>query len=168
MAALENNQIQTESGSELRLRLANGHDSGRLLEWRNDVTTRSMSIQSDEVSLLDHQAWFARALQRDDLVICIGEQDLQPIGMVRFDVNGADAVVSINLAPFARGRRLSATLIVRAEAFLQEGVSALFATIKVENGSSQRAFQRAGYQFAGPHPELEGHIRYIKTRPNQV
>ena len=48
----------------LTLREVTNADAELLLRWRNDETTRAMSVSQGEVSLEDHRAWLARSQAR--------------------------------------------------------------------------------------------------------
>jgi RimJ/RimL family protein N-acetyltransferase/glycosyltransferase involved in cell wall biosynthesis len=136
-----------ESDDDLALRPADERDTQRLLDWRNDPETRRWAFQPGEVDLATHEAWFARRRADPDSVIWIAEQRGEPVGQVRLDREGAEAEVSIALAPEARGRGLGRRLIDRAarEAPGALGVERLTARIKPDNVASVRAFEAAGF-----------------------
>ena len=84
---------------------------------------------------------------QDSPVLVIGEDSGgAAIGMVRFDLSGGRAEVSINLAPAARGKSLSAALLRAAEPWVTGRAEVLIAAIKPTNQPSIRAFERAGYR----------------------
>jgi RimJ/RimL family protein N-acetyltransferase len=104
------------------------------------------SVSTDPVTPAAHAAWLDLVLSDPDRVLVIGEEtDGVAIGMVRFDLSDSDAEVSINLALAARGRSLSAPLLVAAERWVDGRVNVLRARIKPGNIASTRAFERAGY-----------------------
>jgi len=133
----------------VKVRAAVEGDSHALWEWRNDPRTRANSLASTEVALEDHSAWFARSLMSSTRRIFIGvDPDLGRIGMVRFDRDGARSTVSINLAPHARGRGLSAPLLdlaIGAYVAQDPEVSTLVAEVKDGNVASLRLFASAGF-----------------------
>ncbi len=133
-----------------KLRAATEHDAEILLKWRNDPTTREMSQNSTPVARATHMAWFHTALSNDKCLIFIAEDNGDPIGMVRLDVDldGKAAEVSINIAPHARNKKLAAPLLHIAQAHIVANASdikVLTARIKTGNTQSERAFVRAGY-----------------------
>ncbi|WP_331272302.1 GNAT family N-acetyltransferase [Motilibacter aurantiacus] len=147
------------------VRPAGPDDSRALWEWRNDPTTRAMSAQTDEVAWEAHQAWYARALDDPRRRLLVAELDGERVGMVRFDDAGEGHwVVSINLAPAARGRGLAAPVLRAGEEWLRSSGTAelLIAEVRDTNAASWRTFERAGYvQAAGAE---DGWRRY-ELRP---
>lgn len=131
-------------------------DSDSLLAWRNDPATRANSVSADPVKPDAHAVWLAQVLDDPDRVLVIGEDaDGTAIGMVRFDLSNDSAQVSINLAPAARGRSLSAPLLRAAEPWIAGRAQVLIALIKSTNTPSRRAFERAGYRHvAGDSADL--------------
>ena len=136
-------------------------DRDSLLAWRNDPATRANSVSPDPVEPEDHAVWLAEVLGDPNRVLVIGEDaDGMSIGMVRFDLSGRRAEVSINLAPAARGKSLSAPLLHAAEHWITGRATVLLAAIKPANRPSIRAFERAGY-----HPvtgDSAGLLRFEK------
>lgn len=110
----------------------------------------------DVVDPATHETWFAAALENPDRVMVMAEDSPSnggtfPVAIVRFDVSGEEALVSINMNPAARGRGLAAPSLLGAEQFLTGGHTLiLIAEIKPENIASLRAFERAGYQHVAP------------------
>lgn len=132
----------------ITLRPAVPSDSRRVWEWANDPISRQASFQSDPIPWENHDPWFRSKLQLDLPFWLAVDTRGEPLAVVRFDVgDGGSPVISLNLAPAARGRRLSA-LIVRLACdrlFAERDVAAVDAWIRRENSASQRCFQRAGF-----------------------
>lgn len=131
----------------VRLRPAEPADEGRLLEWRNEPTTRAASLTSGEVSAEDHSRWLAHKLADPASTLFIVMDGDEPIGQVRLDrVDDELAEVSIGLAPEARGRGAGRKALDLAAAEAPRlGVMSLRALIKPNNEASLRAFKAAGY-----------------------
>ncbi len=141
---------------EISIRKANLIDTEILLSWRNDPTTRMMFVNQHEVALADHQAWLTSTLGRDDRLLLVGcDSQSLPVGMVRFDLNLADATasVSITVDPHRRGQGQSRPLLSAAIKYLASNAVQLFglgrltliAQIRKENISSIKLFQRLGF-----------------------
>jgi len=151
---------------EIRLRRVDPHpdsaDSRALWEWRNDPLARAMSRNSDEIRWEAHRQWYARVAVADDRVLLIAELDGRPIGMTRFDLepSRASAEISLNLAPFARGRQLSGPLLDVAKdyAFATLRLQQLQAVIKPENSVSIHIFESAGFQLRETHDGLNWYV----------
>jgi RimJ/RimL family protein N-acetyltransferase len=73
--------------------------------------------------------------------------DGEPLGQIRYDVRGTEAVISVTLAPQVRGRGYAPILIRRAcrEMFRDTPVELIHALVRVENEPSRKAFRRAGF-----------------------
>lgn len=122
-----------------------------ILAWRNDPAAVAASLSGVEVQPAEHDAWFAQALSDPCRVVWVAEEHGRAIGSVRLDLDplgAARAVVSIALAPQARGRRLATPLlgVVTAAAAQEFGLRSLQAVIKSTNVRSLRAFLAAGYR----------------------
>lgn len=130
------------------LRPADFSDEERLLEWRNEPTTRAASLTTAEVSAEDHQRWLRGKLDDPDTALFIVLDDGEAIGQVRLDrLDHALAEVSIGLAPEARGRGAGreALRLAAREAGERLGVRELSAQVKPDNEASLRSFAAAGY-----------------------
>src|SRR5690606_38355974 len=91
----------------VRLRPARAEDVDLVFAWANDPATRAASFRSGEIGYAEHVAWFEAQLERSDRNPCIVEVRGAPIAFIRLD--HADArerlcIISVNLAPEARGR----------------------------------------------------------------
>ena len=149
----------------LALREAEQADSRRIWEWRNDATTRAVSADTDVVQWASHLAWFARVVADPRRHLLVAEVGQEPMGVVRFDSAGDDGewVVSINLAPQARGRRLASSVLIAGWAWLvvRTRVECVVADIRSDNVASMRSFEGAGYVSIGGS---QGWVRYHKIR----
>lgn len=139
----------------LIVRRAQADDARDLWLWRNDAETRRNSKSTDPVLWADHQNWFARALNDDARRIYVASLDGRSIGTARFDaMDGGPGrwLVSIALAPDARGRGLGGHLLAKAceQIAVDCDVSALDAEIRYENMASQRIFSACGFELVGP------------------
>lgn len=105
-----------------------------------------MSIDQDEVPSDRHHAWFAQRLADAASEIWIGKVDGAPVGVVRFDlVNAGVALISIIVAPEARGRGHGSELLTGAMARQGLEAQAFRATVRRENHASRRLFESAGF-----------------------
>ena len=77
-----------------------------------------MSFSSEPITWPEHQEWFAEGLADPRrLLYMVTTADGEPIGQVRFDLQGdAEAVVSVSIAPEWRGRGCGARAIEIATA----------------------------------------------------
>jgi len=121
--------------------------------WRlaNDPSARAASFNSAPIKFADHCEWLARRLVDPDvLLFLLVTGDDEPVGYVRFEQREHGWVVSVALAPDARGKGLGSRLIASGSAlFCQRRNEPVTALVKADNAASLAAFRRAGYVDAG-------------------
>ncbi len=127
-------------------------DSKIIFAWRNDETTRAMSLTTDEVGWEGHSKWYEATLENQNqcLLVCSNAKTHQQVAVVRFDIDGEVAVISINLSPFMRGKGLANVCLREAVAHfssIYKSVSCIEAEIKPINIASRKAFEGAGFRF---------------------
>ena len=132
------------------LRPAVHEDCERVWRWRNDEETRRASFDSSPVPFETHERWFLDSLRRRRRKVYIVVAGDRPSGVVRLDVTGRQATVSIHLAPEWRGRGVGprALAALADVAFGRLGLVRLVARIKADNAASLAAFRRAGFTSA--------------------
>jgi RimJ/RimL family protein N-acetyltransferase len=144
----------------MKLRRATVDDASDVLAWRNDPESIAASKTPKPVDRADHLQWFQRAIGDPNRLILVGEEDSQKIGMVRFDHRPDHWLVSINLAPSARGKgygrkALSGAIdALRAEV----GQCRIVAEVKSDNTPSLRLFEALGFVRQG---EQEGFQSFV-------
>jgi RimJ/RimL family protein N-acetyltransferase len=142
--------VSASRAAAVTLRPASAADCRQIWRWRNDAQTRRASLDPAPIPLATHERWFARSLEspaRKLYVVVAGGRDA---GVVRLDLDGGRASVSIHLAPERRGQGLGpAALAALADlAFGALGVDELVASVKRDNRASLSAFARAGFSVA--------------------
>jgi UDP-2,4-diacetamido-2,4,6-trideoxy-beta-L-altropyranose hydrolase len=134
---------------EIFFRPAAANDAHLTWRWANDPQTRAASFSSNPIPWETHAAWLAKRLTLPHPIWLAHDTAGQPLALIRFDAAGQEGVhtISINLAPPARGRDLSALIVVRAvTAFrMNHPHAVLHAWIKDSNPASRRCFTRAGF-----------------------
>jgi UDP-2,4-diacetamido-2,4,6-trideoxy-beta-L-altropyranose hydrolase len=132
------------------LRPAQEQDCELLWKWANDPVVRERSYNSNPIPLEEHEEWFLGKLRDPSSRIYVAEEGEEPIGKVRFDVEGEAAVVSVIVDPEYRGEGYGTEIIRRGtEKFLHGNGDAwrVNAFIKETNKPSVRAFKKAGYVY---------------------
>jgi RimJ/RimL family protein N-acetyltransferase len=135
------------SAPAVRLRPALASDAVTLWRWRNDPQTRAASFSGGSVELADHERWLQETLGRTDRRLYVAHAEGTDVATARLDVQGAEAVVSLTVAPEWRGRGIGTRVIVAlvTEAFRTPGLRRLLAHVKPDNAASLAAFERAGF-----------------------
>ena len=67
----------------------------------DDPAVRAVSRSSDIIDWGVHQRWFAATLNATDRLLLVGERAESAVGVVRFDMSGHEAEISIYLVPGA-------------------------------------------------------------------
>jgi RimJ/RimL family protein N-acetyltransferase len=137
-------------------------DSLDLLMWKNDSLSCEMSLKSRKVTATEHQNWLLNNLIHPQNQIYIGIINEQKIGVCYFNVNNHEktAVVSINLNPNMRGKKLSLQLLAGCiEKFKTSNSYPLKAVINKKNLASLIIFKKCGFLISS---ELNKFYHLIK------
>ena len=138
--------------SRLRLRWVTEDDLRLLWEWANDPEVRAVSFASESIPWEQHVQWFNLKTRdpRCILWIAVNREGI-PVGQVRFDIEGAEAVISTSLDRTFRGKGYGSAAIWLAsqELFDVGDITAIHAYVKPGNEVSVRAFDKAGYRNVG-------------------
>jgi UDP-2,4-diacetamido-2,4,6-trideoxy-beta-L-altropyranose hydrolase len=135
--------------SGIEIRVARHDDSEKLFEWRNHSAIRAASRKPDAINWEEHQKWFASVLTSTDRLILIGQREGLPVGVVRFDIQGDEAEVSIYLVPDSKQTGQGRELLQSAEYWFAANrpeVNKISAYVLGGNERSQRLFLGANYQ----------------------
>lgn len=135
-------------GAGIGVRPALPQDSGRVHAWRNAPAVRAASRNDAEIPLAEHQRWFDGVLAAPQRVLLIGEDARGAVGVVRFDLEGQEAEVSIYLAADRHGQGLGPALLRAAEVWLarqRPEVATVRAEVLAGNQASVVLFEEAGY-----------------------
>jgi UDP-2,4-diacetamido-2,4,6-trideoxy-beta-L-altropyranose hydrolase len=136
----------------LTLRRVRRDDVRLLWEWANDPVTRAASFSSEPIAYAEHAQWFESKLKSENcLFFLVSLNDGLPLGQVRYDRDGDEAVISISLAESFRGQGYGSAVLRLAcrKVIATEGINLIHAYIKQNNESSRRAFIKAGFEETG-------------------
>ncbi len=142
--------IRSLGCSDIEIRVARQDDADKLLEWRNHPTIRAASCEPGVINREEHQQWVASVLASPDRLLLIGHREGSPVGVVRFDIQGDEAQVSIYLVPNIKQPGQGRELLQSAECWFianRPRVNKISAYVCGDNERSQRLFLGAGYQF---------------------
>lgn len=134
--------------SSVTIRFAKDDDSEQIFGWRNSAAVRDSSLNSAPIDWTTHREWFDSVLADADRLMLIGESKGQSVGVVRFDVSGDTASLSIYLVPDQMNRGLGTELLFAAEQWLKDARPDLYflrAEVLAVNKKSHRLFIEAGY-----------------------
>lgn len=133
----------------IALRPATEQDARQVWEWRNAPEIRATAIDTAEIPWEGHSAWFARRIADPDSVMLVAEESAVGVGVVRFDLDGDKAAVSIFLAPGHAGRGMGRAILQAGERRVQTlhpEIRRFLADVRPENGASIALFRGADYR----------------------
>ena len=130
---------------KIRIYLATIKDSKDIWLWRNDKTTIFFSKNKKKINFKNHDFWFSKSLKDAKKKFYIGFLSNKikkfKLGVVRFNIKKRCAIVSINLKPTMRGKKLSHLFLKAAiNKFLMFKKIDLVAEIKKNNFISIKCF----------------------------
>jgi UDP-2,4-diacetamido-2,4,6-trideoxy-beta-L-altropyranose hydrolase len=134
---------------DIELRRATREDSDSVFKWRNAEETRRHIFDKEAIPIETHRTWYRKSLENPDRVLLIGEIGGKPIGVLRYDITGDEALISVYLVPGCQGQGVGTQLICCGSNWLQQhrpSVQVINAEILSINKASLRAFEQAGYQ----------------------
>ncbi len=128
--------------ASLSIRRAALSDAATLFRWRNDPLTRKNSLSESELDWDSHMSWLEKTLAAPDRKLFVLAEGDEPVGTVRFDVEGEqEGRLSWTVAPEARGRGLGKQMVRLACSVIPGGIRA---EIKLDNVASQKIAEHAG------------------------
>jgi UDP-2,4-diacetamido-2,4,6-trideoxy-beta-L-altropyranose hydrolase len=136
--------------SDIDIRAARQDDSRNLYEWRNHPSVRAGSRNSELITWESHERWFASVTNAPDRLLLLGHQSGVPLGVVRFDIQGTEAEVSIYRVPGCLLPGRGKNLLKRAEHWIsahRPDVLTIRAHILEANERSRNLFSEAGYKL---------------------
>ena len=120
--------------------------------WRNDKKSIFFSKNKKKITLEAHNRWFKKNLNNKKIKFYIGlivsKNQKKKVGVVRFNIKSKYALVSINLNPVMRGKKLSYILLASGiKKFLKFKKIKLISVIKKNNFASIKCFLKNGFCF---------------------
>ncbi|VAW63009.1 Pseudaminic acid cytidylyltransferase [hydrothermal vent metagenome] len=140
--------IMLKQGAELSP--ATLADMQKIYKWRNHISVRKNSRSPDKIGFDEHSKWFEEILSDPDRLIFIGWSDDEEIGVLRFDISGNQAEISIYLLPGKQGYGYGIALVTAGENWLNRhnpDISSVSAEVLPENKASVKLFESSGYKL---------------------
>ncbi|MEX0967238.1 MAG: GNAT family N-acetyltransferase [Bacteroidia bacterium] len=132
---------------KLNCREATMADCQQIYKWNSDPVTRANSFNSSVFSFEDHKKWFEDKLKNGatKFFVFANERE-QDVGLVRMDSVDDYWLIGLNVVPDHRGKGYAANMIIGAVQKIREkSPLPVIAQIKVENQSSVKVFEKAGF-----------------------
>lgn len=137
----------------LALRVAGAQDDELVWPWRNHPATRRFSRNGAPLERGAHREWWRESLADPRRRLFIAHCGNRPVGVLRFDLDGAAAEISIYLDPALTGLGLGPAMLRLAQGWVRRSgqpLRRLTAEILPENRASQSAFAAAGFEPGAP------------------
>jgi UDP-2,4-diacetamido-2,4,6-trideoxy-beta-L-altropyranose hydrolase len=134
---------------EITLRRASLQDCEAVYQWRNAESTRQHIFNPETIPYESHKEWFTKTLENPDRILLIGEIGSHPAGVLRYDMDGNEARISVYLVPGNHGHGTGSQLIRCGSEWLRQHhphIRAINAEIFRENIASLHAFAAAGFK----------------------
>ncbi|HIK04474.1 MAG TPA: UDP-2,4-diacetamido-2,4,6-trideoxy-beta-L-altropyranose hydrolase [Trichormus sp. M33_DOE_039] len=133
----------------LKLRPVSIEDCQLLWQWANETEVRAVSFSSKPIAWEEHQKWFNSKLNTNCIFYIAVNQDNIPIGQIRYDIEGKEAVISISIAQEYRQQGYGTYLIeiAQRQIFQNLNIHIVHAYIKPSNQASIKAFRLAGFHI---------------------
>ncbi|WP_223441173.1 UDP-2,4-diacetamido-2,4,6-trideoxy-beta-L-altropyranose hydrolase [Pseudomonas sp. BF-R-19] len=136
------------AGAVLRMRPATPGDAQLLFDGRNTEAVRRWSLETGVIEWPAHQNWLTASLSNPRRLLLIAEADDGPVGVLRYDLRGFTAEVSIYLFEGRFGLGWGRALLDRGEAFVRAHwpeLESLTAQVLPANQPSLKVFREAGF-----------------------
>lgn len=133
------------------LRNAVPDDMELIYEWANDDEVRKNSFHTDKIAFQEHKAWYEYKMKSESTLFYIFMLEDQPAGQIRLELEGDFAQINYSIAKEFRGRGLGRAMIELSEEKLKSEyphIKKMTAEVKTENSSSQKIFEKSGYEKA--------------------
>ena len=132
----------------MQVRHATAEDARMIYEWRTSPEVMGASRTAASFTFKDHLAWLERVLHDPQRLLLIGIHNGREVGVVRFDIDGDRAEVSIFLAPGTMGAGLGRALLAAGEVKLRHKHPQVYrvdAWVNSDNPRSSQLFLHLGY-----------------------
>lgn len=136
------------AGAVLKLRLATPDDAQLLFDGRNAEAVRRWSLDSAAIDWTQHVNWLGASLRNPQRLLLVAEADDGPVGVLRYDLRGFEAEVSLYLIEGRFGLGWGRALLAQGEAFVAAHwpqMTAITAQVLPANQPSMNVFRDAGF-----------------------
>lgn len=129
------------------LRKVTENDIRLLFDWANDLDTRMNAKNSDPIKWEDHVKWFEDRISSDSSFMYILEETNQDIGLVRFDKEKKDFIITYYIIKDYRGKGLGKIILEEGFKNLLKVVENpdLLAYVKKGNIASEKIFEKLNF-----------------------
>ncbi|MBU1564933.1 MAG: GNAT family N-acetyltransferase [Proteobacteria bacterium] len=152
------------------LRKALASDARTVFHWRNDPSIVAKGFLQRPVGWDEHATWFTDLIKSDTRLMFILEQNEDPVGQMRFDLESdVSAEISIYMAPGHEGQGLGVAGMRKGclEVFSQWAIDHVVARVRQDNEPAKLAFAKAGFRLQSETVNYDI-VEYLLDRPVDV
>lgn len=144
----------------LYLKKVTRNDMDLLYEWANDAAVRQNAFHTEPIPYENHVKWFAKMLQDASVHQYILYREEMPVGQIRLNVEGNEALIDYSISAKYRGKGYGSALLrmIKQQIVTDKipGVMKLTGQVKYENTASAQAFETCGFSKR----EMAEYIQY--------
>ncbi len=133
----------------LALKKVKPADVDLLFQWANDSEVRRNAFHTEPILYENHVKWFANMLADASVYQYILYQEETPIGQIRLNIEGGEAIIDYSISANYRGKgygnKLLQLLKQQLAADKIPDVIKLTGQVKYENPASARVFEKCGF-----------------------
>ena len=148
---------RTDTANDLKFERAQQKDADLLFKWINDASVRAQSLSNHIITHTEHTSWFSKKLEDKNCYLYIVHKNDKPVGMIRFDVNDDECMISYLVDAVQRGEGVGAEIINKGiKKFVNESTfrGVICATVKTSNPASIKIFKRQGFERENDNNDL--------------
>lgn len=130
------------------LREAQLSDAEDIFRWRTLPDVINVSSVSRPFTLEEHLTWFNNVLNDSKRLLLIASIDNKSVGVIRYDIQENEAIVSIYLSPYEQGKGYASQVLEQGQQWLMKNypsIHFLIAKIMENNSRSIKLFSLAGF-----------------------
>lgn len=150
---------QLESNQDMKLRKVNFEDWETLLDWRNDLETRTRSHSIEMIQEEHHKDWLRNVINDPNRILFVAEINDTPVGTVRadFDLTTNSYELSWTISPHARGQGIGKKIV---KLLVEKLDSRVRAEIKEDNIPSIKIAESANLKFYKKEKQVLHYCNY--------
>lgn len=138
-----------DNNSRLWLRKVCNNDKNLLLQWANDTTVRQNAFNQEQISSEEHEKWFKKVMNNNNVRMFIMMKEDIPIGQCRLDIsNDGNAEISYSIDSEYRGCGFGKKMLNMIKTEVKndhKDIKKLIGKVKANNISSMKCFEENGF-----------------------
>lgn len=159
--------IHSRTNNRIYLRNASLEDLEITYTWANHPHTRQYAFNQGFISHQEHSNWFVGKISDENCIYKLLISGNEPVGSIRFDIKGEEALISYLVAPQQTGKGLGKKLLEKSVLSLENertDIKFIKGLVKKDNISSVKIFEKLGFNGA----ELDENILEFRLEINHA